>query len=329
MRENYWKGVYAITMLTNDPFFVLAYYTFQSLENPLEEVKAHKDYLSKLDATSRIYISEEGINGQLSASREHALQYIDWMHSRRPFRQLEFKIHGWHEQAFPRLTIKYRKHLVARDRTVDITKQGAHVAPSDWEKMLVEEKEALLLDVRNDYEWKVGRFQGAELPPCETFRDFEKYAEDLKEKCDPKTKKVMMYCTGGIRCEVYSALLKDLGFEHVYQLQGGIIKYGLEQGNKHWLGKLYVFDDRMTVPISPEETPVIGTCHHCATPIESYYNCASMDCNTLFLACPTCVEKFQGCCAPTCQESSRLRPYQHQNPHKPFRKKHHYNTCTL
>ncbi len=309
-------------MTLEQPYFVLAYYRFTKIENPQAEVQAHKDFLSTLDATCRIYISEEGINGQASFAREDALRYIDWMHSKPAFKDLEFKVHEWHEQAFPRRTIKYRKHLVGRDREVNFDNQGEHVAPKEWTKMLETEKEALLLDVRNDYEWDVGRFEGATVPPCKTFRDFESYADKLRQEVNPKEKPVMMYCTGGIRCEVYSALLKDMGFEKVYQLQGGIIKYGLEEGAGKWQGKLFVFDDRLTVPISSEEAPVIGKCHHCGAPSESYYNCANMDCNELFLCCPNCVAPHQGCCKDSCKTSAKLRPYQEQGPHKPFRRKH-------
>jgi UPF0176 protein len=177
------------------------------------------------------------------------------------------------------------------------------------------------LDVRNEYEWKVGRFEGAELPPCDTFREFAAYADALKEKSNPKDTPVMMYCTGGIRCELYSAVLKERGFEHVYQLDGGVIGYGLEEGNSHWQGKLFVFDDRLTVPINEEgETPVIGTCHHCKAPNETYYNCANTDCNNLFLCCKSCAIEHSGCCCTECKEAPRRRPFQAETAHKPFRK---------
>jgi UPF0176 protein len=181
-----------------------------------------------------------------------------------------------------------------------------------------------LLDVRNDYEWAIGHFEGAELPKCESFRDFEVYAEKLKEERDPSTTEVMMYCTGGIRCELYSAVLKARGFEKVYQLEGGIINYGLKQGNDHWLGKLFVFDDRLSVPLCDKEAPVVGQCYHCQTPIENYYNCANMDCNRLFLCCSSCLKQYAGCCHESCREAPRLRPYHQQDPHKPFRKWHNY-----
>src|SRR5262249_2982579 len=115
------------------------------------------------------------------------------------------------------------------------------------------------------------------------------------------------------------------GFEKVYQLEGGVINYGHKQGSDHWLGKLFVFDDRMAVPISDKSSsPVVGSCHHCLTPIEAYYNCANMDCNELFLCCPECLKKFSGCCQENCMQAKRLRPYHHQHPHKPFRKWYTY-----
>lgn len=307
-------------------YSVLAFYTFQNIENPQEELKVHKDYLGKLDATCRIYISEEGINGQACLKQDHAKLYINWMHSRPEFKDLEFKVHQWHEQVFPRLSIKYRKYLVGRDQEVDLSKQGEHVAPKKWKEMLDTEKDVLLLDIRNTYEWELGHFEGSTLPPCDTYREFEKYADELKKSYDPQEKKVMMCCTGGIRCEIFSSLLKNKGFEKVYQLQGGIIKYGLEQGNDHWKGKLFVFDDRLSVSISDKPAPVIGKCKLCSTPTESYYNCANMDCNDLFLCCPECIQASQGCCQESCQCSTRVRPVNLQNPHKPFRRKHTYAT---
>lgn len=311
-------------MTQQSPYFVLAFYHFLSLPDPHAEVAAHKQFFEGRDVTSRIYISENGINGQMSASRADAQAYMDWMHSRTEFKDVHFKIHEYHEQAFPRCTVKYRKQLVAVDEVVDLEKRGEHVSPEKWQQMLEEETEYVLIDVRNDYEWKVGHFEGAELPPCETFRDFKQYAHDLKEKVDPQKTPIMMYCTGGIRCELYSSILLEQGFDKVYQLQGGVINYGLKQGSKHWLGKLFVFDDRLTVPISQEETKVIGICHYCQKPNDTYVNCANMDCNALFLCCPDCLKQHSGCCKDECKEAPRLRPYHEATTHKPFRKKYNY-----
>lgn len=303
-------------------YFVLAFYKFVPIDDPHAEITAHRAFFAGRDITSRIYISEKGINGQMSAIQSDAEAYMEWMLNRPLFADLHFKVHHWHEQVFPRVTLKYRKKLVAIDETVNLDNQGEHVSPEKWKEMLNRQDGKLVLDVRNDYEWKVGHFEGAELPPCETFRDFAGYAEDLKEKTDPKTTPVMMYCTGGIRCELYSSILKEKGFEKVYQLQGGIINYGLQEGCDKWKGKLFVFDDRLTVPLCEKEAPVIGTCHVCETANETYYNCANMDCNRLFLCCPTCLEKLSGCCQESCKNAPRVRPYHHQKPHKPFRRRH-------
>lgn len=305
-------------------YFILAYYYFTSIPDPHQEIVAHKEFFKERGLTSRIYISEQGINGQMSGIREEAEAYMKWMHANPLFENMRFKIHTYHENVFPRQTIKYRKQLVALDEEVDLSKIGEHVSPAQWKSLLESEEKPVLLDVRNDYEWEVGRFEGAVCPPCETFRQFGQYTEELKSQVDPQTTPVMMYCTGGIRCELYSSLLIKQGFKKVYQLDGGIINYGLKQGGDHWLGKLFVFDDRLTVPISEEETPVIGKCIHCQIPIEAYYNCANMDCNRLFLCCPACLKQFKGCCCSECQTAPRLRPYHHQDAHKPFRKWYHY-----
>lgn len=305
-------------------YLILAFYSITSVDDPHHEVKNHKLFFKNRDITSRIYISEHGINGQMSATEKDAYEYIQWMRSKPEFKDIVYKVDEWHEQAFPRQTIKYRKSLVACDQTIDFTKRGQHVHPQQWKKMLEDDNEYLLIDVRNDYETKIGHFEGAELPPCKNFREFEKYADLLEERHGNSKPPVMMYCTGGIRCELYSSILKSKGYDTVYQLEGGVINYGHEIGSKHWLGKLFVFDDRLTVSISEEETPIISTCHFCKSNSDNYYNCANMDCNTLFICCEACIEKHKGCCQKSCIEEGNLRPFHQQHPHKPFRRKHYY-----
>ncbi len=307
-------------------YYVLAYYLFTPLANPLEEVKRHKEFFATRDVRSRIYISQRGINGQMSASASAAEEYMAWLKSDERFSRIEFKIHTYDEHVFPRCIVKFREQLVALDREPDMALTGEHVNPKRWREMLEErDEDTILLDVRNEYEWRLGHFSGAELPALETFRQFPKFAKELREKRDTQKTKVMMYCTGGIRCELYSALLKEEGFEHVYQLEGGIIKYGLEEGSKDWLGKLFVFDDRLSVPLSEkEEAPPIGKCHECGVTTETYYNCADMDCNEFFLACPSCAEASKGCCCIECQSSPRLRPFVKSARPKPFGRWYRY-----
>jgi UPF0176 protein len=306
-------------------YLVLAYYHFlkppKRIEDPEGLIKDHQRFFKDKDAKGRVYINEEGINGQISIHEEHAESYIEWLHAYDPFKEVEFKVHLSEEHAFAKMTVKYRKQLAALDINVDLNLTGKHVAPQDWKTMLEHrDPETILIDVRNDYEWKVGHFEGAILPKLENFRDFREYIEHLKTLYNTKTTKVMMYCTGGIRCELYSALMKQEGFEHIYQLQGGVIKYGLEEGVKHWRGKLFVFDDRMVVPISPENTEVISQCKHCSTSTDVYFNCANMDCNALFTACFECAKKMKGCCSEECTVEPRVRAFEDTIRPKPFRK---------
>jgi UPF0176 protein len=302
-------------------FQVLAYYFFIPIENPHLEVSRHLIFMQDKDVRCRVYISSEGINGQMSASPEDSQAYQNWIKSDPRFKDMVFKIHMHTEHVFPRVTIKFRKQLVAIDEQVNIALTGERVSPEKWKAMLQERDEkTLLLDVRNDYEWEIGHFEGAELLKLESFRQFPQYARQLKESCDPKETKVMMYCTGGIRCELYSALLKKEGFEQIYQLDGGVINYGLREGHDFWRGKLFVFDDRLAVPIDEKTEEVISCCRHCQVLSDIYYNCANMDCNELFLSCPECAEKLKGCCCKQCTQTSRLRPYEKKDRPKPFRR---------
>jgi UPF0176 protein len=299
---------------------VLAYYVFTHIENPELEVLRQKEILKKLDGRARIYISHEGINGQLSLPEETTQEYIDWLYADGRFGEAEVKLHDWPEHAFAKLTVKTRKELVAVDRKIDLSKRGSYLSPQEWKEKLDHlDEDTLLIDVRNNYESDVGYFEGAIKPDLETFRGFPEYAKDLATKVDLKKTKVMMYCTGGIRCELYSALMKEEGFNDVFQLKGGVIQYGLKEGKEHWRGKLFVFDDRMVVPISDDNVEVIGKCRFCEEKVDMYYNCANMDCNELFLSCPDCVVKNKGCCEPKCLEG-RVRAFDPNHRPRPFRK---------
>lgn len=303
-------------------YLVIAFYVFTKIDEPRYEVKNWKRFLKEKNALGRIYINEEGINAQMSISKEEAAAFYEWFLGDERYKETEIKVHNSSEHAFPKLTIKYREQLVAMDRAFDLEKGGEHLSSDDWAKMIEERDEnTLILDVRNDYEWEVGHFEGTEKPEFETFREFPEYAEELGKTRDVKKTKVMMYCTGGIRCELYSCLLKDQGFDEVYQLDGGVIKYGLEKGNKHWKGNLFVFDDRLVVPIcDKEKSEVISHCFLCNAKVDTYYNCANMDCNQLFISCKPCVEKMKGCCKSSCIEAPRVRPFQASDHPKPFRK---------
>ena len=161
------------------------------------------------------------------------------------------------------MTVKEREQLVAFDRQVDLKNRGEHLSPKEWDQVL-ENEDYLLIDARNDYEMDIGHFENAELPPVKNFREFTEYTQErlLPKKEEIGDKKILMYCTGGIRCEYYSAYLKEEGFDNVYQLDGGVINYGHEVGKGHWRGKLFVFDDRLACQVG-ESDECISSCHHC------------------------------------------------------------------
>lgn len=296
---------------------VLAYYHLVTIEDPHAEVRIHKAFCSQFDLTGRLYISETGINGQMSGTLEASEAYRTWMHSRELFKETVFKIHDHHEHVFPRMTIKYKSKLVAIDRDIDFSKKAPHITPAEWKELY--EQGATVVDARNGYEWEIGRFKGAEKPQCDTFRDFEKFADELSEKLDKENTPVLMCCTGGIRCELFSPMLVERGFKKVYQLSGGMIQWGLEFGTEHFEGKLFVFDDRLQIPLG-EGAEAVGKCRFCNESAEEYFNCANMDCNDLFISCRPCIEKNLGCCCNDCTGAKRVRPFHRDSVHKPFRK---------
>ncbi len=305
---------------TEQEYWILSFYHFADLKEPKAFVKAHKDFLATDDYLGRIYISELGINGTLSAKVKAAKAYIDWLNAQAGFEDCVIKVHGHYEHSFPRMTVKYRKQLCALDKEIDPGCQANRLSPKEWKETLQNEEDCIVLDVRNHYEWQLGHFDRSEAIPCESFREFPDFVRKLKERCDPKKQKILMYCTGGIRCEYFSPYMKAEGFENLHQLDGGIVSYGKELADELWQGNLFVFDDRVSIPLGEKEKTAISPCRFCEEKSNRVYNCANMHCNSLFTCCSTCLEKHKGSCQETCESSSHLRSFQHS--HKPFRKKH-------
>lgn len=302
-------------------YLVLSYYSFFNIENPAFEVERHRLYCSQLDILGRIYIADNGVNGQVSLQSSQITAYVGWLKSNWNITQNDCKIQTYHEHAFAKLQIKQRQQLVAMDKKINLQNRGKYLSPKDWVRALeAKEKDTILIDVRNNYESKVGHFKDAILPNLDTFRKFPQYAEELQEKYDPKTTKVLMYCTGGIRCELFSSLLQEKGFTSIFQLQGGVINYGNEVGDKYWKGNLFVFDDRLVVPIGTTPNDPISQCSFCDTASDIYYNCANSKCNELFLACTSCATTNLGCCSNTCKSLGNNRMFKETGRPKPFRK---------
>ena len=204
-------------------------------------------------------------------------------------------------KSFYKLTVKVRKKIVAdglKDGSFDVTNVGKHLNAKEFNEA-IDKKDTIIVDMRNQYESEVGRFENAICPDADTFREeLPMVVESLKEK---KDKKILLYCTGGIRCEKASAYLKHHGFKDVNQLYGGIIEYARQirrEGLKSkFIGKNFVFDERVGERITDD---VISKCHQCGTPCDDHVNCANADCHLLFIQCPGCAEKMKGCCTNEC-----------------------------
>jgi len=281
---------------------ILLYYKFTPLSDP-EAVKLwQKALCEKLNLKGRILISKHGINGTVGGHIDDLKAYVKETKSYTGFKGTQFKWSDGKRDDFPRLSVKVRKEIVTfgvpDEVKVDengVVGGGKHLKPEQVHKLIEERGEdVVFFDGRNAYEAKVGKFKNAVVPDTRYTRDFLKELESDKYK-DIKDKPVVTYCTGGIRCEVLSSLMKNRGFKEVYQIDGGIVKYGEKYGDEGlWEGALYVFDKRMGMKFS-DKAKDIGECIHCKGKTSNFENCANMSCNDLVLICETCRDQKTLC----------------------------------
>ena len=275
---------------------ILLYYKFTPIKDP-EIVKLwQKTLTDSLNLRGRILVSEQGINGTVGGELEDLKKYIKETKKFEGFKDIVFKWSDGAREDFPRMSVKRRRELVGFQNSEDEIKVdengvvggGKHIKPREVHEMI--EKygdDVVFFDGRNAHEAKIGKFKNAVVPNTNTSRDF--IAELESDKYDDiKDKKIITYCTGGIRCEAISAMMKKRGFNDVYQIDGGIVKYGEAYGDDGlWEGSLRVFDDRMTVNFS-DHTKTIGECTHCGGKTSNFENCALAECNDLVLICEDC-----------------------------------------
>ncbi|MBM9577071.1 rhodanese-related sulfurtransferase [Leptospira sp. 201903070] len=285
------------------PRTTLSFYRYVILENAENlRDKLYSEW-EALGVLGRIYIAREGINAQLSVPTHNFEKFRENLDSREEFKDMPFKIAVEDDrESFLKLDLKIRKKIVADgldDDSFDVTNVGTHLSAEEFNKHLESEK-TIVVDVRNHYESEIGHFERAILPQSDTFREeLQMLLELLNGKEDEK---ILMYCTGGIRCEKASAWLKHHGYKDVNQLHGGIISYAHEVAEKglesKFKGKNFVFDGRLQEKIGTE---IISTCHQCAQKSDRHVNCANPGCHILFIQCENCSEKFEGCCTEECK----------------------------
>ena len=292
----------------------ISFYQYHKIENP--QLFRDKLFLEwqTLDVLGRTYVSYEGINAQISVPSENFFELKNQLDAISFLNNIRLNVAiEQHNKSFLKLKIKVRNKIVAdglNDDTFDVTNKGIHLNAKEFNQML-EDPNTICVDMRNHYESEIGHFDGAITPDVDTFRDsLDIIEEDLKE--NKENKNLLMYCTGGIRCEKASAYYKHKGFKNVFQLEGGIIEYTRQVKSEHlenkFLGKNFVFDHRRAEKISEH---VVANCHQCGSPCDVHVNCANEACHLLFIQCKDCSEKMETTCSVECQEIIQL-PYEEQ-----------------
>jgi len=281
---------------------ILLFYKYVPIQYPLEIQKWQKKLCTDLGLTGRILLAHEGINGTVGGSDDATQAYIKAMTEHPLFGGIDFKTAPGGSEAFPRMKISVKNeivHLGIDPAELTATQGGEHLTPQQTHDLLSNPPENLVvLDGRNNYEAAVGKFQNAITPDIRYFRQFPQYIDENVDQFKDKT--VLMYCTGGIRCERASAYLAQKGVaEKIYQVEGGIHRYIEQFPDGHFRGKNYVFDNRITVTVNSD---ILSNCLNCPTPSAEYFNCLNALCNKHFTSCPNCIEKFHKTCSQRCQE---------------------------
>lgn len=292
-----------------EKYQVLLYYNFVDIDDHEQFAEDHLQFCKDLGLKGRILVAHNGINGTVSGTIEQTAAYMKAMQEDERFHDTVFKIDEHDGHAFKKMHVRPREELVTLRLENPIDPQdltGTYLDPKEFYEAMQEE-DTVILDTRNDYEYDVGHFRGAIRPDIRSFRELPEWVEENREMLEGK--RVLTYCTGGIRCEKFTGWLMEEGFEDVAQLEGGIVSYGQdpEVQGKLWDGLCYVFDNRLTVPINHTEHVVIGVDHFDGTPCERYVNCADPVCNEQILCSEENEHKYLRGCTDACRRTSRNR----------------------
>lgn len=291
----------------------ILYYKFVPVSDPSITMRWQRELCTRLQLKGRIIISPHGINGTLGGDIENLREYKREMNRSIVFKGITYKWSDATGKEFPRLSVKVRAELVAFEAADELEVDengvvggGKHLKPEQLHALVEKHgDDVVFFDGRNAYEAAVGKFKDAVIPETKTTRDFKKDLEGDKYN-DIKDKPVVTYCTGGIRCEVLSSMMKKRGFKDVYQMDGGIVKYGEKYGDEGlWEGSLYIFDNRMSRRFS-DKSKDIASCIHCAAKTSNYINCNNLECNRLVLVCEDCASMQTFCDRKECKQTAKV-----------------------
>lgn len=295
--------------MENKEFLVLLYYCYTPIKDPETFREEHHKLCLDFNLRGRIIVAREGLNGSVSGLRADCEAYMQAVNSDTRFSRLEFKVEEHAEMAFAKLHVRVKPEIVHSSlHTIDPnTETGTYVEPEEFRQILKEKDEdTVIVDVRSNYEHNVGKFKDAITFDIDNFRDFP---EKIKELEQYREKKVITYCTGGIKCEKASAYLLEQGFENVYQLHGGIIKYGIEAGGEDFEGKCYVFDNRIVADVNTINPTIISKCYVTGEPSDRMVNCANPECNLHMPMSEEGGKIYDGCCSEDCMNAPNVRDY--------------------
>ncbi len=290
-------------------YLILLYYCYTPIENPEKFREEHHLFCLQLNLLGRIIVAGEGLNGTVSGLKSDCEEYMSALKNDARFKDIDFKIEESEKHAFQKLNVRFKPEIVHSGlfHINPNEKTGIHLEPSEFKK-IKEEKDVIIIDMRSEYEYGVGKFKNAITLGIENFREMPERIKELGLD-QHKDKKVITYCTGGIKCEKASAYLIEQGFENVYQLKGGIIKYGIEEGGEDFEGKCYVFDNRITVDVNQVNPKIISSCYVCGTECDRMVNCANPTCNNHIPICDKCGWEMEGACSDECKKHPEKRKY--------------------
>ena len=294
---------------------VLLYYQYVTIENPEEFAKQHLELCKSLNLKGRILVAGEGINGTLSGLVADTEKYMELMHADPRFKETLFKVDPAEQHAFKKMHVRPREEIVSLKLEDDVNPHeltGAYLSPQEFREAILDDN-TVVIDARNDYEFDLGHFRGAIRPDIRNFRDLPQWIRDNKEQF--MDKRVVTYCTGGIRCEKFSGWLVREGFKDVGQLKDGIVTYGRDpevQGDL-WDGAMYVFDERITVPINRVNPTIVAKDWFDGEPCERYVNCANPECNRQIITSEANEDKYVRGCCEECRNHPRNRYVKENN----------------
>lgn len=285
---------------------VISFYKYVNVDDPESLAKEHLEWCLQNGIKGKIYLAKEGINGSVFGDNEVTENYINHLRSYKIFEDVWFKETHTDEIAFSKMHVRVKSEIVNSglyDTSLD--NSAPKLTPEQLLKFYEDKKDFVIVDARNWYESKIGRFKNAITPHITHFREWPKVAESLQEY---KNKTIVTYCTGGIRCEKASAYLREHGFKDVYQIDGGILNYIQQFPDTFWEGGMFVFDDRKVVePNTKEELKYTSNCHFCGKPTAYHINCHNIDCDKIIVCCHDCKIENEYCCSDECRASENKR----------------------